>query len=289
MLSLFAPWIEWLDWRRTERATARPKVTSPGGSAGQVWLVGAGPGDPELITVKALRLIQQAEVIIHDRLVAPALLKECPAGALLIDVGKRPGHHAVPQSGIEALLVQHAMRGKRVVRLKGGDPFIFGRGGEELATLRAAGIRTEVVPGITAAAGCAAAAGFPLTQRHVADSVCLTTAHYSDDQDHSNWVALAADPARTLVFYMGLSQLANIRSQLIAHGLSAETPAALIENGTTDAHRQVFCLLNDIDQVADREALRSPCLLVVGKVVPLATQELHQDPAQAGQTHSLSS
>jgi uroporphyrin-III C-methyltransferase len=292
MLSLFAPWIEWLDWLRSERDARRPEVASRGQPSGQVWLVGAGPGDPELITVKALRLLQQAEVVIHDRLVAPALLKECASDALLIDVGKRPGHHAVPQSGIEALLVHHAMRGKKVVRLKGGDPFIFGRGGEELATLKAAGIRTEVVPGITAAAGCAAAAGFPLTQRHVADSVCLTTAHYSDEQDHSNWVALAADPARTLVFYMGLSQLAHIREQLIAHGMSAETPAALIENGTTDSHRQAFCILNDIDQVAAREALRTPCLLVVGKVVALAengsVKALPQDPAQAGQTEALS-
>lgn len=293
MLSLFAPWIEWLDWLRSERDARRPETVSPGASAGQVWLVGAGPGDPEMITVKALRLLQRAEVVIHDRLVAPALLKECASDALLIDVGKRPGHHAVPQSAIEALLVHHAMRGKRVVRLKGGDPFIFGRGGEELATLKAAGIRTEVVPGITAAAGCAAAAGFPLTQRHVADSVCLTTAHYSDEQDHSNWAALAADPARTLVFYMGLSQLTNIREQLIAHGMSAETPAALIENGTTDSHRQVFCALNDIDQVAAREALRTPCLLIVGKVVALAgsgsVKVLHQDPALAGQLDSPSS
>ena len=293
MLSLFAPWIEWLDWLRSERDARRPETVLPGPSVGQVWLVGAGPGDPELITVKALRLLQRAEVVIHDRLVAPALLKECASDALLIDVGKRPGHHAVPQSAIEALLVHHAMRGKRVVRLKGGDPFIFGRGGEELATLKAAGIRTEVVPGITAAAGCAAAAGFPLTQRHVADSVCLTTAHYSDEQDHSNWAALAADPARTLVFYMGLSQLTNIREQLIAHGMSAETPAALIENGTTESHRQVFCALNDIDQVAAREALRTPCLLIVGKVVALAgngsVKVLHQDPALAGQLDSLSS
>jgi len=293
MLSLFAPWIEWLDWLRSERDADRPKTVSHGPSVGQVWLVGAGPGDPELITVKALRLLQQAEVVIHDRLVAPALLKECAADALLVDVGKRPGHHAVPQSGIEALLIHHALRGKRVVRLKGGDPFIFGRGGEELATLKAAGIRTEVVPGITAAAGCAAAAGFPLTQRHIADSVCLTTAHYSDEQDHSNWAALAADPARTLVFYMGLSQLSNIREQLVAHGMSAETPAALIENGTTDSHRQAFCILKDIDQVAAREALRTPCLLIIGKVVALAGNgsvlEAIQDSAQAEQIEALSS
>ncbi len=292
MLSLFAPWIEWLDWLRSEREARRPEAASRGLPPGQVWLVGAGPGDPELITVKALRLLQQAEVVIHDRLVAPALLKQCPGDALLIDVGKRPGHHPVPQSGIEALLIHHAMRGKRVVRLKGGDPFIFGRGGEELAALKAAGIRTEVVPGITAAAGCAAAAGFPLTQRHIADSVCLTTAHYSDEQDHGNWAALAADPARTLVFYMGLSQLTNIREQLIAHGMSAQTPAALIENGTTDSHRQAFCMLNEIDQVATREALRTPCLLVVGKVVAFADngslKELHQDSAKAEQNKALS-
>jgi len=291
MLSLFAPWIDWMrNESRTDRTSRIPRANENRVSAslGKVFLVGAGPGDPELITVRALRLIQQADVLIHDRLVAPALLQESHRDALLIDVGKRPGHHAVPQQDIEALLIHHARQGKQVVRLKGGDPFIFGRGGEELASLRQAGIDTAVVPGITAAAGCAAAAGFPLTQRHIADSVCLTTAHYSDEQDHTHWASLAANDARTLVFYMGLSQLKNIRQQLILHGLAADTPAALIENGTTDCQRQVFCSLQEIDQIADRQKLRTPCLLVVGKVVALANTALHQDPAQAGQIEALS-
>lgn len=283
ILSFFAP----LDWFRSHRQANSKQRAHSGTAPGEVWLVGAGPGDPELITVKALKLLQQADVVIHDRLVAPALLKECAANALLIDVGKRPGHHAVPQHGIEALLLHHARLGKKVVRLKGGDPFIFGRGGEELAMLRTAGIRTEVVPGITAAAGCAAAAGFPLTQRHVADSVCLITAHHCDksgsEQNQTDWASLAADPARTLVFYMGLSQLENIRRQLIRHGLAADTPAALIENGTTHSHRQVFCTLNDIDQSAAREQLRTPCLLVVGKVVGLAEQNAERGILQSAE------
>ncbi|MFN3712265.1 MAG: uroporphyrinogen-III C-methyltransferase [Alcanivoracaceae bacterium] len=284
MLSLFTPWREWF-------RPAPPVIPSASARhserCGAVALVGAGPGDPELITVKALRYLQSADVVIHDRLVAPALLLHCRRDALLIDVGKRPGHHAVPQRDIEALLIHHARRGKQIVRLKGGDPFIFGRGGEELSALRDAGIACEAIPGITAAAGCAAAAGFPLTQRHLADSVCLTTAHYSDEQDHTDWASLAADSKRTLVFYMGLSQLAHIRAQLIRHGLAADTPAALIENGTTDCHREVFCELDQIDQVAATEQLRSPCLLIVGKVTALATV-LHQDSAEAGQYQALS-
>jgi uroporphyrin-III C-methyltransferase len=290
MLSLFAPWIDWMRsdlraplWRRNG-TQAHPRS-----QPGKVWLVGAGPGDPDLITVRALTLIQQADVLIHDRLVAPALLQQRRADALCIDVGKRPGAHTVPQEGIEALLVKYARLGKQVVRLKGGDPFIFGRGGEELATVRAAGIDCAVVPGITAAAGCAAAAGFPLTQRHVADSVCLTTAHYSDEQDHTHWASLAANPARTLVFYMGLSQLQNIRQQLIHHGLDASTPAALIENGTTDCQRQVLCTLEQIEQQARFHQLRTPCLLIIGKVCALAPHSLLQDLAQAGHTDALSS
>jgi uroporphyrin-III C-methyltransferase len=246
-------------------------ITNGTKNMGQVWLVGAGPGDPELITVKALRLIQRADVIVHDRLVAPALLEERSPDAVLIDVGKRPGKHTVPQEQIETLLIHHARRGKCVVRLKGGDPFIFGRGGEEMITLRKAGVPVSIVPGITAASGCAAAAGFPLTQRHVADSVCLITAHHSEGSDEQpDWMSLAGDPARTLVFYMGLSQLEHISAQLIHHGLSDGTPAALIENGTASNQRTRYCRLRDIDATAKREQLQTPCLLVVGHVVALA-------------------
>jgi uroporphyrin-III C-methyltransferase len=285
MLSLFMPWREWF---RPALSTEAPTSATSSARGGAVALVGAGPGDPDLITVKALRYLQQADVVVHDRLVAPALLLHCRRDAILIDVGKRPGHHVVPQRDIEALLIHHARRGKQVVRLKGGDPFIFGRGGEELAALRNAGVPCQVVPGITAAAGCAAAAGFPLTQRHIADSLCLTTAHYNDEQDHTDWASLAADSKRTLVFYMGLSQLAHIRDQLVRHGLDATTPAALIENGTTLCHREVFCELHQIDAIAAAEQLRSPCLLIVGQVTALATA-LHQDPAEAGQSQALSS
>lgn len=257
---------------------------SDSGQHGTVWLVGAGPGDPELISVRGLRLIREAEVLIHDRLVAPALIAASPRGTLKLDVGKRPGQHAVPQAQIETLMIHHARRGKRVVRLKGGDPLTFARGGEELASLRAAGVTVEVVPGITAAAGCAAAAGFPLTQRQLADNLCLITAHHADGQDHTDWASLAADPARTLVFYMGLGQLPRIRAQLLRHGLAADTPAALIENGTTGCQRQRFCQLADIAHVAHAAALRTPCLLVIGQVVAQAPDyPLQLDPAQVGQ------
>ncbi|HDZ09494.1 uroporphyrinogen-III C-methyltransferase [Pseudohongiella sp.] len=240
--------------------------------AGEVWLVGAGPGDPELISVKGLRLIRQADVLIYDRLVSSELLSEAHAGALMIDVGKRPGHHPVPQSQIEALLLLHARAGRSVVRLKGGDPFVFGRGGEEMMSLKAAGVTVHVVPGITAASACAATAGFPLTQRNIASGVCLTTAHYADEQDHTHWQSLVADKSRTLVFYMGLSSLGKIRSALMQHGMPASTPAALIENGSCDDQRSCYCTVADIERVARNHKLKSPCLLVIGDVVALAAQ-----------------
>ncbi len=269
VLSLFMPWSMRF---RSQNAVNQPSAAAAVKPPGKVWLVGAGPGDPELISVRALRLLRSAEVVVHDRLVAAELLAECGRGAKLIDVGKRPGHHAVTQAEIEALLIKQAQLGKQVVRLKGGDPFIFGRGGEEMAALHAAGIHCDVVPGITAAAGCAAAAGFPLTQRHVADSVCLITATHENDNDELHWSSLAADSRRTLVFYMGLSRLQHIQQRLTAHGLPGSTPAALIENGTTHCQRRVFCTLDDISAEAQRHGLTSPCLLVVGQVVALAAE-----------------
>lgn len=240
--------------------------------SGEVWLVGAGPGDPELISVRGLRLIRQADVLVHDRLVAPELLEERRPDALCIDVGKRPGHHPVPQQEIENILIAQARQGKAVVRLKGGDPFVFGRGGEEMLSLRQAGIHTHIVPGITAASACAASAGFPLTQRHLADNVCLTTAHHSDDGDHNDWASLAGDANRTLVFYMGLSSLSRIREQLLRHGVSAATPCALIENGSKSSQRSYYCELNRIAETARQHQLQTPCLLVVGNVVALANE-----------------
>lgn len=239
-------------------------------SAGKVWLVGAGPGDPDLISVKALRLIRLADVLVYDRLVCPDLIGECRRDAIRIDVGKRPGHHPVPQQKIEEILCQHAAEGRTVVRLKGGDPFIFGRGGEEMLALKTAGIAVEIVPGITAAAACAASSGFPLTHRDIADKVTLVTAHFKDERDRTDWRALAADGSGTLVFYMGLSSVATIQQQLIKNGLNPQTPAALVENGSTAVQRTVYCSLDTLSETVSEQQLISPCLIVVGKVVAMA-------------------
>jgi uroporphyrin-III C-methyltransferase len=239
-------------------------------SEGKVWLVGAGPGDPDLISVKALRLIRLADVLVYDRLVCPDLIHECRRDAIRVYAGKRPGHHPVPQHRIEEIICQHAAQGRTVVRLKGGDPFIFGRGGEEMLALKAAGIAVEIVPGITAAAACAAGSSFPLTHRDIADKVTLVTAHYKDERDRTDWRALASDGSGTLVFYMGLSSVASIQQQLIKNGLDPQTPAALVENGSTAAQRTVLCSLGTLSETVIQQQLISPCLIVVGKVVALA-------------------
>ncbi|KAF0809195.1 siroheme synthase [Alcanivorax sp. S71-1-4] len=270
MLSLFAPWDRGTDVSRPRWFARWRSAAGPG----HVWLVGAGPGDPELITVRALRLLQQADVVVYDRLVAPALLAHCRRGARRLYVGKRSGAHSVPQQDINALLVREAQAGRCVVRLKGGDPFVFGRGGEEMLALQAAGVPVSVVPGISAAHGCAAATGIPLTHRDLADGVTFITAHRRDGAAGTDWAALAAQPSRTLVCYMGLSELARISEQLIAHGLPASTPAALICHGTTAAQRAVRCRLDTLDETAQRAAMASPCLLIIGQVVALG------DPAR---------
>lgn len=245
----------------------------PGLPGGEVWLVGAGPGDPDLISVRGLKLIRQADVIVYDRLVAPELIDEARTDAIRIYVGKRPGHHPVPQKEIENILVEQARLGRSVVRVKGGDPSVFGRVGEEMIRLEDAGIPVHIVPGITAASACAAAAGFPLTQRGIADNVCLSTAHHCEGAEDSHWASLAADKHRTLVFYMGLSSLKDIRIQLSRHGLPASTPAALIENGSKKSQRVVHCTLGDIDMTATSKQLKTPCLLVVGEVTAMAAQQ----------------
>jgi len=244
----------------------------PGLPGGEVWLVGAGPGDPDLISVRGLKLIRQADVLVYDRLVAAELIDEARNDAIRIYVGKQPGHHPVPQEKIESILVEQARLGRSVVRVKGGDPSVFGRVGEEMLKLEAAGIAVHIVPGITAASACAAAAGFPLTQRGIADNVCLSTAHHSEGAEDSHWASLAADKNRTLVFYMGLSSLKQIRTQLTRHGLSAATPAALIENGSKQNQRVVHCTLADIDKTAKNKQLKTPCLLVVGEVTKMAAE-----------------
>ncbi|MGY1410953.1 siroheme synthase CysG [Luteimonas sp. A611] len=239
------------------------------GQRGQVALVGAGPGDAGLLTLRALRLLNEADVILYDRLVSAEVLGLARRDAERIEVGKRAGHHSVPQEGINALLVEHASAGRRVVRLKGGDPFVFGRGGEELEALRAAGIDYEVVPGITAAAACAAYAGIPLTHRDHAQSVRLVTAHAKDGNDTLDWPALAQE-RQTLAFYMGVSRLDTVQAQLIAHGRAPDTPFALIENGTRPQQRVVNGRLTDLSHLARHHAVQSPALLIVGEVAGLA-------------------
>src|SRR5690606_13572885 len=237
---------------------------------GRVWLVGAGPGDPELITVAGLKLIKNADVVVYDRLGAPALLSECRPDAIKVNVGKSSGRHAMAQPGINALMAQHAMAGRNVVRLKGGDPFIFGRGGEEMVMLRSLGIQVDIVPGVTAASACAATTGIPLTHRGLASEVSMITAHHREGAPGCDWPRLAAQRDRTLVFYMGLTQAQSISEGLLGHGMPGSTPVALISNGGTDKQQAIRCTLDTLPEAACASSLVSPCLIVVGAVVNLA-------------------
>jgi len=238
---------------------------------GSVALVGAGPGDPGLLTLRALRALNEADVVLHDRLVSDEVLQLARRDAEKIGVGKRAGDGGHSQARINALLVELASAGKRVVRLKGGDPFVFGRGGEELEALRAHGIDFEVVPGITAAVACGAYAGIPLTHRDHAQSLRLVTAHGKDDIDALDWASLAQG-RQTLAFYMGVAGLERIRERLVAHGLPAATPFALVENGSRPEQRVVAGALSDLPALARSHAVRAPALLVVGEVAAYATR-----------------
>jgi uroporphyrinogen III methyltransferase/synthase len=241
--------------------------------SGRVYLVGAGPGDPGLLTARALSLIATADVILYDRLIPAAALDGARADAELLFVGKEGGGARVPQEETEALMVERARAGKEVVRLKGGDPFVFGRGGEEALTLRAAGISFEIVPGVTAGVAASAYAGIPVTHRGLASAVALVTGHEDPDKDEAaiDWRALADFPG-TLVFYMGLGRLAQIADSLIAAGRSPEEPAAVVQAGTLPTQRAVTGTLQTVPEIARREGLSPPAITVVGPVAALAEQ-----------------
>jgi uroporphyrin-III C-methyltransferase len=235
-----------------------------------VHLVGAGPGDPDLLTVKALRLLQNADVVVYDRLVSDAILDLIPPGVSRIAVGKAPGRHSLPQDRINELLVSLSRAGRTVVRLKGGDPYIFGRGGEEAQHLAQHRIAFDMVPGITAASACSAYAGIPLTYRGLSSGVRFVTGHCRADRPLDlDWRGLA-DADTTLVVYMGLANIDQVRSKLIDAGLNPTTPAAAVENGTTGRQRRCLTTLDRLPDEVQKAGFQSPVMVVIGRVVALA-------------------
>lgn len=249
-----------------------PIKQSPPGrdtSVGTVYLVGAGPGDPELLTLKAARLLASAEAVVFDHLVGTGVMDLVNPAAQRFYAGKEAGNHSLPQDQINALLVRLAHEGRQVVRLKGGDPFIFGRGGEEMEELREAGVRCEVVPGITAASGISACTGIPLTHRDHARTVVFATGHLKDGTVNLDWTSLAR-PQQTVVIYMGLGAIAIICSELIKHGLPPETPAAAIHKGTTPQQVTLAATLATLARRVDESGMKSPALIIVGGVVSVA-------------------
>lgn len=235
---------------------------------GLVILVGAGPGDPGLLTVRAVDALRSADVVVHDGLIDPRVLDLAPAAAERISVAKRRARHTLPQEAINALLIEHAAAGATVVRLKGGDPFVFGRGGEEAAAVRAAGLPVEVIPGVSAAMGCAAEARLPLTHRDHASAVSFV-AGQCRGLSEQDWSGLAG-VGRTLVIYMGVATAAEIADKLIADGVAPEMPVAVLERGTLDGSRAMRTLLTDLGGMVAREGVKSPAVIVVGEVVQLS-------------------
>lgn len=249
-----------------EKLLSHPNASKPG----RVSLVGAGPGDPELLTVKALKIIKNSDFILHDRLISKEILKLFPSKTPKMYVGKQKNNHSIPQDELNDLLVAKALQGLNVCRLKGGDSFVFGRGGEEMLKLKNAGIEVEVVPGITAASGCTSYSGIPLTHRGISQGCTMITAH-GEKELNLNWEHLAKID-HTLVFYMGLSKSQLISHQLQHHGMPSRTPIALIENGCCPQQRVIRGQLQELSQLIKRENVQSPALIVVGEVVKLADE-----------------
>jgi uroporphyrin-III C-methyltransferase/precorrin-2 dehydrogenase/sirohydrochlorin ferrochelatase len=254
--------------RRSPTKPVRGTAAGRRAARGEVYLVGAGPGDPDLLTLRAVKLMRRADVALYDSLISPDVLALLPARTERIYVGKQRANHTMRQEAINDLLVEHALAGKRVLRLKGGDPFVFGRGGEEIDTLSARGIPFEVVPGITAALGAAAYAGIPLTHRDHAQSCVFVTGHLKDGSVDLDWPALAR-PRQTIVVYMGLLSLPAICRKLIRHGLARDTGAAVVQQGTTQTQRVVTGTLGTLPARVAKAKLHAPTLIIVGNVVRL--------------------
>ena len=240
---------------------------------GKVYLIGAGPGDPELMTLKAVRLLSSAEAVVYDHLVSPAIVDMIPPGARKVYAGKEARNHALPQGEINRTLIELARQGLQVARLKGGDPFIFGRGGEEMQALEAAGIECVVVPGITAASGAASCTGIPLTHREHSHMLVFATGHLKDGTVDLDWPALVR-PHQTVVIYMGLGMLEIICRELIAHGLPAATPAAVIHAATTSAERSITSPLTDLPAAVRKAGINPPALIMIGNVVGMRHQAM---------------
>ncbi len=239
---------------------------------GFVSLVGAGPGDVDLMTVKAVRLLQQADVVVYDRLVSADILNLIPAGVSRISVGKEVGYHCVPQEQINEIIVNLAKAGRKIVRLKGGDPYMFGRGGEEVLALKKRNIAFEVVPGITAASGCSSYSGIPLTHRGMSRRVQFITGHFNNSEPLDlNWKSIA-DPESTIVIYMGLSNLPLAVHSLIDAGMPASTPAAAVQNGTTKSQQRVITTLEQLNDAIQQQQMKAPVMIIIGEVVSLADE-----------------